>query len=172
MSAKGIAKDPIRLAQRVSEDYWPANRYFPIDPVHIAKQLGVKVLRAQLERKVSGALVKKKGEPAYILLEESDSDELKRCTCAHELGHYYLQYEEETMDTSEFRKTFSHPLPDDPAEVYATRFAAELLMPEREFRKSMKMNKLELKEYFGVSGEAIKWRLNDLKIAHPDFMAE
>ena len=75
-----------RDAERLRTSVWGDR--FPVDPVRIARKLGIVVLDARLHRTVSGALVKERGEDPTILLNERDSVNRKRFTCAHELGHF------------------------------------------------------------------------------------
>jgi len=75
-----------KAAVELLDECWDGS--LPIDPVRIAKSLGVKVLDTYLKQNVSGALVKKQGEDPSIVLNAEDSTTRKRFTCAHELGHY------------------------------------------------------------------------------------
>ena len=75
-----------RDAERLRISVWGDR--FPVDPVRIARKLGIHVLDSRLPRNVSGALVKERGEDPTILLHQKDSANRKRFTCAHELGHF------------------------------------------------------------------------------------
>src|SRR3954447_25878326 len=74
-----------KAAAELLEECWDGT--LPIDPVRIAKSLGVEVLGVHLKPDVSGALVKKNGKDPSILLNAEDSSNRKRFSCAHELGH-------------------------------------------------------------------------------------
>src|ERR1700722_9211261 len=63
------------------------NPTVPVDPIFIARQLGLDVVEARLEDGVGGMLVNRPGEPA-IYLNASDGRNRQRFTCAHELGHW------------------------------------------------------------------------------------
>lgn len=154
-------------AQGILADVW-AGRPFPVDPVWIAGQLGIRVVEAELEREVSGALIKEAGQSPVILLHSTDHRNRKRFTCAHELGHY-IHRRGDCDDEFSFVELRS-PLSSaglDPAEVYANQFAASLLMPEAEVREQYaeKEQSILLAYYFGVSDEAMRHRLRTLKLA-------
>src|SRR6476469_8769463 len=59
-----------KAASELLEECWDGT--LPIDPVRIAKSLGVEVLDAYLKPEVSGALVKKQGKDPSILLNAKD----------------------------------------------------------------------------------------------------
>ena len=84
----------------------------------------------------------------------------QRFTLAHELGHAVLHHGSKHID---YRRNFSAP--DDPREVEANKFAAELLMPEGEFRgvwASRYADRARVAAYFGVSEDAAKYRAANL----------
>jgi Zn-dependent peptidase ImmA (M78 family) len=66
---------------------WPPE-LLPIDPVYIARRIGVEVINASLDSDTLGALVKRPGERPTILINEKDNENRRRFTCAHELGHF------------------------------------------------------------------------------------
>lgn len=88
--------NPINAAEEVRRVYWDGN--IPVDPVRIAKSMGIEVLNAALTERVSGAIIKKQGRDAIIFLAEGDSTQRKRFTSAHELGHYYQRSGEEKFE--------------------------------------------------------------------------
>jgi Zn-dependent peptidase ImmA (M78 family) len=160
--------NPEIAAGIISKAFWPIG-VFPVDPVDIAKKLGVRVLRTSLPEDVSGVLYKEVGKDAVILLHESDSKSRLRFTCAHELGHFYLKDGTgEQFDWFDFRNSQS-TTGSDPEEVFANGFAAALLMPEAEVKSVQKLGKFALKEHFGVSAGALKIRFRKLGISHGDF---
>lgn len=109
---------------------------FPVDPVQIARRLGVDVHRAVLSQEISGALVKKLGQDPTILLNASDHTNRQRFTCAHELGHFVTrELEPDVYEYVDLRDTMYSASGRDPDEVFANRFAAHLLMPEDEVRR-------------------------------------
>jgi len=160
-----------KSAERMLQDVWKG-RGFPIDPVTISLQLGIQVKQATLPEDVSGAIIKKKGSDPVILLEETDSDNRKRFTCAHELGHFVYRMETrpeaEEYEWVDFRDLESS-MGIIEEERYANGFAASLLMPRdavvRQWRDSRFLPSLAY--YFGVSVEAAVNRLKNLGLLTP-----
>lgn len=159
------AKDAERLLRRVWQrgaDSVP----LPVDPVRIARRLGIDVYEADLPHKVSAALVKESGQDPAIVLSKQDSPNRKRFSCAHELGHFvthadapdeyeYIDYRDPLSGTGR-----------NPDEVYANHFAASLLMPAEEVRArhSKGLSAIELSWEFDVSAEAMQYRLANLRL--------
>jgi Zn-dependent peptidase ImmA (M78 family) len=154
-----------RDAERIRVSVW-GDRY-PVDPVRIARKLGIDVLDAKLRRDVSGALVKERGQDPTILLNEQDSANRKRFTCAHEIGHFVRREEDpDEYEYIDLRDTFA-ATGHDPEEVYANAFAASLLMPEKEVKRlrSQGYGELDMALYFDVSREAMHNRLKNLHLS-------
>jgi Zn-dependent peptidase ImmA (M78 family) len=136
----------------------------PVDPVSIARALGLQVLEAQLDQNTLGALVKEPGKEPTILLNQNDGQNRKRFTCAHELGHYVRRSEEsEEYATIDLRNQ-SSASGEDHGEIYANEFAACLLMPEEEVKALLElgMDDLEMALRFKVSRQAMQFRLKNL----------
>jgi Zn-dependent peptidase ImmA (M78 family) len=156
-------KDALELL----EEAWDGE--LPIDPVRIAKKLGLEVLDAPLKQDASGALVKREKETdPTILLNAKDSRTRKRFTCAHELGHYILRSEEPTgqYEYVDYRDQSSSTGTIE-EERYANSFAASLLMPEVAVRTLREdgLSSLRLAKRFGVSPEAMGIRLDNLGLS-------
>ncbi len=157
--------NPSVEANNVLRDFWSGA--FPVDPVIIGRSLGVQIFDASLPDSVSGALIKNRGQDPYIMLEETDSPNRKRFSCAHELGHYILRLQSDKntdeYEFIDFRDSRSS-LGDQSEEVFANSFAANLLMPEDEVKKLYRINNsmFYIASYFGVSPEAVKYRLINL----------
>lgn len=152
-----------KAARELLNLYWPKEN-FPIDPFLIAKQLGIKVLSAQLPKEISGGFLKRAGYDPVILVSKEDSEFRQRFTCAHELGHYYRHKNDEAdIDLVEYRGPLSATGQNED-EIFANQFAAALLMPEDAVRNSWKTHKSEtaLVEEFKVSLDAITFRLKNL----------
>lgn len=163
-----VKSDAARDASRVLDQLWssPFGVDVPVDPVSIAASLGVKVYTADLEPSVAGLLVKRRGEDAEIYLNSADSENRQRFTCAHEVGHYIQR---SNADDAEWefvdRRDQLSSEGTDLGEIYANAFAAELLMPAHEVRSAAKrMSLAELALEFQVSLEAMKYRLQTLRI--------
>lgn len=153
-------------AQEVRETAW-GDRGIPIDPVTIARALGVEVLEGQMPDSVSGAIIKEAGDDATIFIEQSDSDNRKRFTVAHELGHYVSKADEgdEDFEYVDYRGALAAS-GTNAEEIFANQFAAELLMPEKEVRKAWREHNSVsvLALDFGVSSDAMSFRLKNLGI--------
>jgi Zn-dependent peptidase ImmA (M78 family) len=128
-----VKSEAARDAARILRATWvgPA----PIEPVSIAKQLGVEVLEAPLDGNTLGALFMSPKEDPKIVLNQSDGFNRQRFTCAHELGHYVRRSAESNeyarVDLRDGRSSTG----EDLEEIYANEFAASLLMPEEEVRR-------------------------------------
>lgn len=142
----------------------------PVDPVAIARTAGLRVLDAELDENTLGALVKQPGEDPTILLNQKDSENRRRFTCAHELGHFVRRSEEADEYTRVDLRNSLSATGEDPEEVYANEFAACLLMPESEVRTlaSLGMTDLEMAIRFKVSREAMQFRLKNLSLMASD----
>lgn len=155
------AKDAAKLLKAV----W--GRAIPVDPVAIARAAGLRVLDASLDENTLGALVKQPGQDPTIIINESDSDNRKRFTCAHELGHFVRRSEEaEEYETIDLRNALSATGLDQ-EEIYANEFAACLLMPEDDVRRfvAMGLDDLEMAIRFKVSREALQFRMANLSLS-------
>ena len=103
--------------------------------------------------KTSGATVTVDGNPT-IAFNKNHRWCRRRFTIAHEIGHYMMKTGHENIE----------PALDgtDSIEVEANEFAAELLMPLKEFKKDCKNGITsidEIAEKYQVSKEAAGWRL-------------
>lgn len=163
-----IRADATREASRLLEQIWdsPFGTEIPVDPIHIAQSLGVNVYRAELDPGIAGLLVKKAGRDPAIYLNRSDSPNRQRFTCAHELGHF-IRRATSDGDSWEYidKRDDLSSSGTDPEERFANGFAAQLLMPEHEVRSYAKnLSAPALASQFGVSLEAMKYRLETLRI--------
>lgn len=160
--------DPADIAENVRQAVWEG-RGFPVDPVTVARDLGVTVLETDLPDGVSGALIKEAGKDPVIVLHSSDSWNRKRFTCAHELGHYMERVESDDKATEydyvDLRDS-SSASGTCPHERFANAFAAALLMPEAVVLSLHRAGKshMQMAMYFGVSNEALKNRLSTLHL--------
>jgi Zn-dependent peptidase ImmA (M78 family) len=163
--------NPATEAQKLLNAVWKEG--FPVDPITIAMRIGVQVRGAELPDNISGALLKQPGHDPIILLHHSDSTNRKRFTCAHELGHYVARIEsanlEENLDITAYEyvdlRGSLAANGTDPDEMFANAFAANLLMPATEVNRVKSASIFEMSQYFGVSNEAMMYRLKKLGIA-------
>lgn len=142
----------------------------PIDPIALAKQLGIPVSYSRgLEEGVSGVIVKEPDEPKpRIILNDRDGGNRQRFTAAHEVGHYFSRLEDQDSKYGyvDSRDDLSSS-GKDPNERWANQFAAELLMPAFAVRKFFAdgMSEARLAREFAVSEQAMHYRLRNLGLA-------
>lgn len=158
--------DAAKDAERILRELWGQRlgESVPVDPVQIARRLGIDVLDARLDPDVSGALVKERGQDPTIVLNWQDSPNRKRFSCAHEIGHFVRRSDQpDEYEYVDLRDAFSGT-GQDPEEVYANTFAACLLMPDREVRRlhRKRFSDLAMAVRFDVSREAMQYRLKNL----------
>lgn len=140
----------------------------PVDPFEIARRLGLQVYVAELDPDVSGMLVKRPGEEPEVYVNARDHENRQRFSCAHEIGHYLLRASADTDDSFGYidRRSELASQGTNKAEIYANQFAAELLMPRDQVRRSVRDTGAveSLAGTFGVSTDAMKYRLANLGI--------
>jgi Zn-dependent peptidase ImmA (M78 family) len=130
-----VARSAKVEAERIRQTVWreiAGGDVIPVDPVRIARELGIDVFEAQLDPQISGTIVKEVGQDPTIILNRDDSPVRRRFSAAHELGHYVRRADE--PDRYQY-VDYRGPLAGEglnEEEIYANTFAANLLMPERE----------------------------------------
>lgn len=104
----------------------------PINPISIAKNLGISVEKAPFSEDLSGVLMREDGH-AIIALNKAHPKLRQRFTVAHELGHFALKHQGDMfVDHKVLNKRDGRSkIAIDPQEIEANAFAAALLMPER-----------------------------------------
>lgn len=146
-----------RDAQEILDAHWTPFD-LPVDPVAIARRLGLSVFAAQLGDDVFGMLVGNAGG-ADIYLDKHQPPLRFRFTCAHEIGHWVLRSREITPEMAIVDKRS-----DDPGstsdEVYANEFAGSLLMPEVVLRAAIRAGEddHDLARRFDVALDALAYR--------------
>lgn len=150
------------IAQAVLEEHWPEGT-FPVDPVVVARRVGVEVYSAQLGNDVFGMLV---GGPAgsQIFVDSDQPANRYRFTCAHELGHYVDRSSRLDEDLTYIDRR-SEDGRGTPSEIYANEFAGNLLMPAAALRGliSSGADELQMAATFGVSLSALRYRRSVLR---------
>jgi Zn-dependent peptidase ImmA (M78 family) len=171
MQTVPVTLKPDREARRILDSVWAelAGRpTIPVDPVRIAKALGIDVYDADLPSSVSGAIRKRPNADPVILLNRDDHPNRQRFTCAHELGHFVLRSgDPDQYEYTDYRDSLASTGHAD-EERFANGFAAELLMPEdvvREMHARTDGAVVEMAFRFRVSQEAMANRLKNLKLA-------
>ena len=103
----------------------------PIDVERIARNLNIAVKRTPSEDDISGFLLRHPGGQAIIGVNTLHHPNRQRFTIAHEIGHFVLHQQEEVhVDRSVVKlRDRASSKGEDPEEVEANGFAAELLMP-------------------------------------------
>lgn len=155
-----------RDAQELLTQVW-GTRPLPVDPIYIARELGLDVYVADLAPGWSGALMKRAYEDPQIYLHRDDHPNRQRFSAAHELGHYYKRQPDdheayEYVDKRDQRARAG----TDPEEIYANAFAAALLMPREQVEQlhAQGLAAPTMAYHFGVSAEAMAIRLSNLGI--------
>ena len=158
-------RDAWELLQQVWMTKGPDVISLPVDPWAISKRLGVTVYGDdELKPEIAGILRKAGGfEDPEIYLNAADANPRRRFTCAHALGHYCRNVElrrHEAWEIVEGREFLTVRI-DDAEEVYATEFAAELLMPIAVLRELGEESSVaSLAGIFGVTGDVMSFRLD------------
>lgn len=146
---------------------------FPRNIVAVCEKMGIIVQETgRFSDDISG-MIFKENDKYYILVNKYHSIGRKSFTIAHELGHYILhrQLLEEESQLVSYIKSNDKTLPAlargldyNSIEKEANNFAADILMPENEFKlKCECANSIEeVANYFGVSVQAATIRANNL----------
>jgi Zn-dependent peptidase ImmA (M78 family) len=162
-TAKDIAAQVLQALREDNHGVLP----IPIDPIVVARKLGINVYAKDLGPQLSGMIVKSRADdPPDIFLNEEHAPVRQRFTCAHELGHHFGNY----TWSGERNNTYVHQRGALAAcgthieEKYANAFAANLLMPEEEVRRfhAKGLDEVELARQFWVSTDAMTNRLQNL----------
>lgn len=165
LTTSKIKDEAARDAANLLAATWPLS--VPVDPVSIARRTGLRVVYAAIDEDTMGALIKQPHEDPTIMINDSDVENRKRFTCAHELGHFVRRSEEaDEYATVDLRSGLS-AAGSDPEEIYANEFAACLLMPDEVVRsyRATGLNDLEMAIRFKVSRAAMQHRLKNLGLA-------
>ncbi len=114
----------------------------------------------------SGNIVISPHNTPVISLNRLDSDNRRRFTCAHEIGHYIQRSQESDAKTYvDFRSTLAG-MGIDEDEIFANQFAAALLMPASQvldfFRSGWSPE--EMARSFRTSTHAMELRLRNLQL--------
>jgi Zn-dependent peptidase ImmA (M78 family) len=142
----------------------------------IAKVLGVTVRHGPMPDELSGFLLR---EPsgAVIGLNSLHPKTRQAFTFAHECGHFLLHPTGSFIDRGFiYFRDASSSQGRDRREIEANEFAAMFLMPEPFVQKALKGKRIDLEDedriqevarVFGVSSQALTFRLINLRLAQP-----
>ena len=139
----------------------------PVAPLQIARNLGLDVFLSELEPDVSGVLVKQDGGIPTIYLNFRDALVRQRFSCAHEIGHFWRRRGAVNNFGYVDRRGILASAGTDTEEIYANRFAAELLMPlelVREFAAGGSTAETLASTFF-VSIDAMRYRFANLGLS-------
>lgn len=159
--------DPTEEAEAILRTHWSPDD-IPVDPIRIARKIGIDVYEAQLGSDVSGLIRKLPFEAAQIFIDVDDPVVRQRFTCAHELGHYI---DRAPSDDGEIafvdHRDSKSAQGSDPNEIFANQFAAALLMPRAKVEEfnTAGYSAARMAGLFKVSLEAMRFRLKGLNIA-------
>ena len=164
------SRTPEERARELLRNNWTGD--LPVDPLQIAKNLNIEIrYTTKVDSDIAGVISRENAqEPVVITLNAHDGLQRQRFTVAHELGHYTkLRDEGKLEDRLGFveRRDELSSRGNDPVEIDANRFAAELLMPASVARywSSMGMSAEAMRRNFNVSGAALDNRLKNLRIS-------
>ena len=146
----------------------------PVPIEKIAKALGMDIQRSPLADDLSGLLVQHNDFKEPIIGVNSLHPRVRqRFTIAHEIAHYLLHGDVVHIDRGfsvNFRDSRS-PSAEYRAEIEANNFAAEILMPKMFLENDLDKGTVdmgdenglhELAERYGVSGQAMAFRIKNL----------
>ncbi|TLY30823.1 MAG: ImmA/IrrE family metallo-endopeptidase [Nitrospirae bacterium] len=164
-----------KLARKLIEDQKVRKPPIPIES--IARNLDIKLQFEPFEGKddISGMLFRN-DDHTIIGVNSAHASTRQRFTIAHEIGHLLLHRGKLFVDTSVKFRDAKSSLATDRGEIEANAFAAELLMPSDmihlEVQKKLGKNPThsmqslieEMSESFGVSQQAMEYRLANLGI--------
>lgn len=129
----------------VAQDLLARNgvKHAPVPVEQIAQRLGVEITRTDTQDDLSGFLLRDGARKRNVIgVNASHSPTRQRFTVAHELGHFML-HEGEPIHVDGVgsyrieRRSSKSSQGDEPNEIEANTFAAELLMPEEFLRKDV-----------------------------------
>lgn len=136
----------------------------PVNPIIIARNLGIKVLQGKMDRNIAGFILKEASDSApTIYLNETNTTDRKRFTLAHELGHYVKNEDGAEIAYVDYRNELSKGGTDQ-IERWCKEFAAELLMPKAVIMKcwAQGMKERELRRILDVSKKVMDVRMRSL----------
>lgn len=116
------------------------------------ERAGILVVWCDLEKGVDGVTMTVRDLPPCVFLNKEAPPDRMRASLAHELGHIIM-----------------HKLPTDSIEDEANAFAAEFLVPERQFRRSMIGQRITLewlarqKAYWKASMAFLLYRAGEIE---------
>jgi Zn-dependent peptidase ImmA (M78 family) len=169
----GTVREAEYDAARLLKSWWwetpDQDEPLPVNPLSLARGLGITVIRASLPPDESGKIVIPPGGDVTISLNKWDGQNRQRFTCAHEIAHYLRREQQGRIGQTfvDYRDTLAG-MGRDPVEIYANQFAAALLMPAHLVQQGYMRDKLgleDLADRFYTSSLAMRLRLRNLNLA-------
>ncbi|MBV6287384.1 ImmA/IrrE family metallo-endopeptidase [Pseudomonas aegrilactucae] len=158
---------PTEVASMVLNRYWDGQ--LPIDPIQLAVRAGATVIGdPELEREgLSGAFQFDDSGRPVIRFNPYEQPTRQRFTIAHELGHMMMNHiipGERVLRDPKMAYTSGY---EQPREMQANQFAAQLLMPEAVVRSVARYGVdsrtiSDMARGFNVSEVAMGYRLKNL----------
>ena len=163
LSVEELREKARKDAARVLEESW-GDKGFPVDPVRIARSMGLSVFTSQLGNDTWGMIIGS-DNGADIYLDKDQAPTRMRFSCAHELGHFVDRAAALTPNKGYIDKRSSAGA-GTPAEIYANEFAASLLAPEADLRRMVirGADNIEIASAFGISLTSVEYRRQFLGI--------
>lgn len=112
----------------------PPERWFPVDPLQVARELGVQVFDEDLGQGIEGAMLSSNGKSAIVMNSRVTDLGRRMFTGAHELGHYSLHRNCNEPHCS-FENLVDVAVRPANIEQEANEFAMTLLMPIDDVRE-------------------------------------
>jgi len=153
----------VEIAAKKLLDQWDLGSNAIPNVIELLESKGVKVIELHTDSKFDGLSGWANGHVPVIVLNKSFSNERKRFTALHELGHLLLN----------FQASLEHAV----IEKHCHRFAGAFLIPTTTLKKELgvtrsavSLNELvAIKESYGISIQAIMARARDLNIISNDY---
>ncbi len=158
------------------DNYLSFRQKVPFNIVHFIRTYlpQIDLIESDLKEKgISGFIKEEDDGKIYICVHKFDISNRKRFTIAHELGHYFLHKDEIKIGFVDGIGSSAMGRSDDwsAKEQEANDFAAEILMPEREFKEiyeNFNGNLARVASFFIVSEAAAYTRAKLLKLLNKE----
>lgn len=144
------------------------------DIFKLTKELNIEIVPKKLSNDISGFLAINNGKAIISFNENEKSEQRRRFTVAHELGHFFLHSKNQPLFIDKTPKIMFRNNASSTGEILKEReanaFAAAILMPQNliveEIENLIENDALEiitkLAEKFKVSEQAMSFRLSNL----------
>ncbi|MBC3186315.1 ImmA/IrrE family metallo-endopeptidase [Corynebacterium sp. zg-331] len=156
-------------AQKVLDERWYDSMpgAMSVDPIIIARDLGINVYKAPMAAGISGYIIKRGAEYAPdIFINEQHAPVRQRFTVAHELGHYFQRKEmaPPACDKYALKRAYLASCGTDEEEIFANGFAASLLMPRDVMAHLVDsgFDDLSIAKRLQVSLDSVEFRIKNL----------